>query len=1005
MTKNIVSDYFSVLNRQDVIPTEVSRKKTLSIWVALTLVAGTSLVTFDDAEAAETKKKAAKTKTYKINQVDLLQEENAKLRAQLERLQAVQANPGQAGAITTPGTELSTNTPEAVTAESPEAVAKAEANKTDNLGEVTVRGRAKPKIALLKETTVSASVVGGDELKSLQATDLSSILNRVGGIKWNSGNSRTAGLTLRGVGMVPTTDQMDSSVGTVVDGVPWSYGPMNSFDQYDVDTVEIDRGPTGTNGGRNFNAGQVKITNKQASFDREASGSVSYGSYNTVIGDAAIGGGVIDGLLAFRAAFHVNKADGFVNNLYNPQQTWYNRDRENFRLSFLLTPTQDFSAKVTIDAQPASSEMYNGNQFYTPTPAQYANGQVNKRLTDPYNILQRDWFSNKIPSYNYANNYLNGGGVNAFNLDTQQPLVSDTKGVSTVLDWKLGNYKLSSTTAARGYNFQAYNDGDGTPFNVTQLGGGSIHDFQYLSEELKLSSSFGKLVDYDTGVYLNQRKMYLGSAVGYGSDAGAWNANDAQYKSLNANGAGKQLMVDSLNGVITQNPNFIDNKTAAYFLEGKWHISDPLTLTTGVRVSAEDRANATNKLFVTEGAGSLLDPVSVNGVKLGGFASYSDSCTSDPLQVSPTLAKCKGTIPDHLLGQLKDPSNLPDVALADKLAKQYFGSTKTYDTLTDAQRAQVGNAKNIRAANVGALWNQTSGNTFQDILPQANISPSYKFNENITGYTSWKFGQKAGFSQTVNGVNSQIKPEINNAFEIGFKSNFLNNDLIFNSDFFANEITNYQQGVSILDTYKTNQNIQNGTTPPTAYVAAAGNAKGVEIFGVEIDGSYRVHEYSSIRFAGAYTDARYSDFKNSAVPLEWQYGKDLSGNPAPAYRDVSGQRLPGAAQFAFNVGPEVRFPARVLGLESLGNNEVHGNFNTNFNSGYNSDPLLSSYGWIKAFSTTDLSVGIGRKDKGFDISLVAKNVFDAQPQGAKLWNSYTLYQQPQWFGFTVSGKF
>ena len=989
MTKSIVSDYFSVLNRQDVIPTEVSRKKTLSIWVALTLVAGTSLVTFDDAEAAETKKKAAKTKTYKINQVDLLQEENAKLRAQLERLQAVQANPGQAGAITTPGTELSTNTPEAVTAESPEAVAKAEANKTDNLGEVTVRGRAKPKIALLKETTVSASVVGGDELKSLQATDLGSILNRVGGIKWNPGNSRTAGLTLRGVGMVPLTDQMDSSVGTVVDGVPWSYGPMNSFDQYDVDTVEIDRGPTGTNGGRNFNAGQVKITNKQASFDREASGSVSYGSYNTVIGDAAIGGGVIDGLLAFRAAFHVNKADGFVNNLYNPQQQWYNRDRENFRLSFLLTPTQDFSAKVTIDAQPASSEFYNGNTFYTATPSQYANGQVNKRLTDPYNILQRDWFSNKIPSYNYANNYLNGGGVNAFNLDTQQPLVSDTKGVSTVLDWKLGNYKLSSTTAARGYNFQAYNDSDGTPFNVQQLGGGSIHDFQYLSEELKLSSSIGKLLDYDTGVYLNERKMTLGNAVGYGSDAGAWFANDTQYKSLNATGSGKQLMVDSLNGAITQNPNFIDNKTAAYFLEGKWHISDPLTLTTGVRVSAESRADATNKLFTTEGAGKALDPVSVNGVTLGGFDS------------------------DKTTGVLKNDNSQTQIDLANSVAKQYFGKTTYYDpldktyshSLSPTELAQVANAKNIRAANVGALWNQTSGNTFQDILPQANISPSYKFNENITGYTSWKFGQKAGFSQTVNGVNSQIKPEINNAFEIGFKSNFLNNDLIFNSDFFANEITNYQQGVSILDTYKTNQNIQNGTTPPTAYVAAAGNAKGVEIFGVEIDGSYRVHEYSSIRFAGAYTDARYSDFKNSAVPLEWQYGKDLSGNPAPAYRDVSGQRLPGAAQFAFNVGPEVRFPARVLGLESLGNNEIHGNFNTNFNSGYNSDPLLSSYGWIKAFSTTDLSVGIGRRDKGFDISLVAKNVFDAQPQGAKLWNSYTLYQQPQWFGFTVSGKF
>jgi outer membrane receptor protein involved in Fe transport len=93
---------------------------------------------------------------------------------------------------------------------------------------------------------------------------------------------------MRGIGMVPLTDQMDSSVGYTVDGVPYSYGPMNSFDQFDVEQVEVDRGPQGTAGGKNYNMGTINVTNKQASFANEASGSVTYGRYNTIIGDGAV---------------------------------------------------------------------------------------------------------------------------------------------------------------------------------------------------------------------------------------------------------------------------------------------------------------------------------------------------------------------------------------------------------------------------------------------------------------------------------------------------------------------------------------------------------------------------------------------------------------------------------------------------------------------------------------------------------------------------------------------
>ena len=206
---------------------------------------------------------------------------------------------------------------------------------------------------------------------------MQSILQRSGNVKWNPGNSRTSSLSIRGVGQQAQTDAMDPSVGTAVDGVPYAYNPLTSFDQYDVDQVEVDRGPQGTRGGKNANMGAIRLTNRRPTFTRETDVSLSYGTYNTYIANAASGGAVIDDLLAWRGAIHVNKADGETPNFYNTDQTWYNRDRVAGRIQFLLTPVENFDARVSFDMQPQTKEFYNGNSIYTPTPGFYANGAVN----------------------------------------------------------------------------------------------------------------------------------------------------------------------------------------------------------------------------------------------------------------------------------------------------------------------------------------------------------------------------------------------------------------------------------------------------------------------------------------------------------------------------------------------------------------------------------------------------------------------------------------------------
>jgi hypothetical protein len=81
----------------------------------------------------------------------------------------------------------------------------------------------------------------------------------------------------------------------------------------------------------------------------------------------------------------------------------------------------------------------------------------------------------------------------------------------------------------------------------------------------------------------------------------------------------------------------------------------------------------------------------------------------------------------------------------------------------------------------------------------------------------------------------------------------------------------------------------------------------------------------------------------------------------------------------------------------------HTSFNTNFQSKFNNADDLSNTGWLDDRARTDASVGIGTKNKIWDLSLIGKNIFNdtRHEQG---WVSYTPDPYPRWFGIQVSGK-
>ena len=831
------------------------------------------------------------------------------------------------------------------------------------LAEVTISGNKDDPSGLQSVQNVSGSisVLTGADLQLQDAVDMGSITRRAANIKWNPGNSREFSFSIRGLGYQSNTEAEDPSVGVNVDGVAYAYNPLSSFDFTDIDQVEVLRGPQGTAGGKNANVGVLNVTTNIPTFTPETYYSLAYGQRDSVIGWGVIGGPVIDGLLAWRSTLSVDKEGGYIQNLYNTSESYGNRDRVASRLQFLVTPTAGFRALLRLDLEPTGGEFYNGMTIYTPTPTVYANGKPNPLTTDASTRLARSWFTQQ-GSYTYAGDYLYGAGQNAVDNNSQRPLITRSRGASAELDWTLGNYTLTSITAYKDYHFYASND-EGTPFDVTTASGGGV-DYYQRTEELRLSSSQDGLVDYRTGVFLldsgTQGPVSV-SKNGWGSDAGAWFANASQYATLDADGDGRSLLVNSLDDMRKAGYEYDLKKTAAVYGQADWHLSDPLTLTTGLRLSYEDRTTVNNALLTANGYGTALNPVSVNNVVLGGFGSNATT------------------------GQLLGTDTAQQIALANSVAQQYF-NVASYAALTPVQLAQIAAAKALRKTQIGVLWNNVPAQPFSKVQPGFLFTPSYKIDPNITAYVSVQHGEKAGISQTTNGVTNLAQPEKSTAYELGVKTVLLDRTLTLNTDVFLNNIRNYQQAVEVFDAYTTALN-HDGTN---YYTSATGNAARVRVKGFEVDATYEGIAYTSIRFSGAYNDAVYKDFKNAAQPVE-------DANQASPYRNATGMTLPGAAKVTFDADVAFRHPI-FSGIDFFIS------LDTSFTTAFNSDVTgLSAYAWIPAHSSTDFATGLGASDHHFDVSLLIKNLFDDQSHLATTWDSYTP-APPRWVGVMVNGK-
>lgn len=169
---------------------------------------------------------------------------------------------------------------------------------------------AQKREQMLNDVGLTVTAIGSDVLEDRQITTLSDIAQLVPGLVFSNSASNTPVYTLRGVGFNDTTLGSYPDVSIYLDEAPLPFPVMTKLTAFDLDRVEVLKGPQGTLFGNNATGGAINYIAAKPTDSFEAGGSISYGRFNTIDGEIYTSG-PITGNLSARVAGKITHADGW----------------------------------------------------------------------------------------------------------------------------------------------------------------------------------------------------------------------------------------------------------------------------------------------------------------------------------------------------------------------------------------------------------------------------------------------------------------------------------------------------------------------------------------------------------------------------------------------------------------------------------------------------------------------------------------------------------------------
>lgn len=193
------------------------------------------------------------------------------------------------------------------------ALAQTAPAETDETNDIVVTAQLREQDAT--EVPIALSVVSEEQLARLGLYEFSQVARFVPGFVVQNQSPNNPGFVMRGITSDNGSATEEPRVSVFQDGVSISKSRGSYVELFDMERVEVAKGPQSTLYGRGALIGAVNLVQNKAKLDTyEAAGMISYGNYDAIIGEAMVNAPIGEGM-AVRLAGRIRQRDGYVENL------------------------------------------------------------------------------------------------------------------------------------------------------------------------------------------------------------------------------------------------------------------------------------------------------------------------------------------------------------------------------------------------------------------------------------------------------------------------------------------------------------------------------------------------------------------------------------------------------------------------------------------------------------------------------------------------------------------
>jgi len=472
--------------------------------------------------------------------------------------------------------------------------------RADDTEDVVVT--AQKRSQKLSDVSASVTAVSGKTIEDEKIQDLSHLADHVTDFTYLKGGNVNI-IAIRGLGSAGG-DTMESSVGVYVDGVPISKARDAAFPLFDVDRVEVLRGPQGALFGKNTIAGVLNIESAKPTDYWTGYGEFAYGSYNYTSTTAALSG-PLSPVLNMRVAVFQRHRDGYTHNDSPNRSDGGGFDSKAARMMFDLHPDPAFKLTGKLEFL-TDRELGISRQLEHIGPRDRANPAFNgvESLLDNHQIARQ---------------------TGLFDVDNEQGPIAWNGMLNASYRFDSGH----TLTAVAGYSDfnNRISRNDALPINtIVQR---NPLDIKSQSIEVRLSSPETEPLRFTTGFYADTTSL-RGSGF---SALNFSNVGNAIQNALIARGIPAALLPNAA-GLAAANTlvmpgdgNSSDSRSWALFTEASYRFLPEWTAVGGLRYS-HDTVNIKQH----------FDPRDANGNPLGSLSSVSAVLPNPGAMLGPGMS-------------------------------------------------------------------------------------------------------------------------------------------------------------------------------------------------------------------------------------------------------------------------------------------------------------------------------------------------------------------------------